>query len=201
MSKLIFEDMIPVGERSAFTTKVKDISKKLKVNPNWLMAIMRFESGFDPGIRNPMPGQTATGLIQFIESTANWLGTSTAALAQMSRVQQLDYVYEYYRRGGVGKYKSYVDMYMQTFYPAAVGKPDSYVVGSADNTVNAVAAANPAFRDASGKVTVGGVKKVMLSKIPKAWLNEFNASGGARSFGVMATLLDVAGIYIFKSFQ
>jgi len=56
---------------------------------------MAFESGFDPAARNNASG--ATGLIQFMEPTANKLGTTTKALAEMSTVKQLNYVYFHYK--------------------------------------------------------------------------------------------------------
>lgn len=39
----------------------------------------------------------ATGLIQFMPATAQGMGTTTAALAAMSAVQQLDYVQRYFK--------------------------------------------------------------------------------------------------------
>jgi hypothetical protein len=62
---------------------------------SYLMAIMSFESdGFNPAARNELSG--ATGLIQFMPSTAKELGTATDALARMSAEDQLDYVAAYF---------------------------------------------------------------------------------------------------------
>lgn len=73
--------------------KVIEISKKIKCNPNDLMAIMNLEStGFKLGAINPKSG--ATGLIQFMPATAQGLGTTVEALAKMSAFEQLDYVEE-----------------------------------------------------------------------------------------------------------
>jgi hypothetical protein len=58
------------------------------------MAVMSFESGFDPARVNSTSG--ATGLIQFLPSTAQALGTSTAQLAAMTAVEQLDWVEKYF---------------------------------------------------------------------------------------------------------
>jgi hypothetical protein len=56
------------------------------------MAAMAFETGetFSPSIKNKASG--ATGLIQFMRSTAKGSGTTTAALAEMTAVDQLDFV-------------------------------------------------------------------------------------------------------------
>ena len=66
------------------------------------MAVMSFETGgtFNPGIRNAA-GSGATGLIQFMPSAAAGLGTSTQALAGMSRAEQMKYVEKYLSNKGV----------------------------------------------------------------------------------------------------
>ena len=89
---LIYEDKI-LANRPEFISEVKRYSKELGINPNWLMAVMEFESGLNPQAVNSVSG--ATGLIQFLPSTASGLGTSTWSLAMMGGVEQLYYVYKY----------------------------------------------------------------------------------------------------------
>lgn len=114
-----------------FRAKVREVSSNLGIDPNWLMAVMAFETGrsFKSHTRNPRSG--ATGLIQFIPSTAAGLGTSTAALANMTEIQQLDYVEKHFQ-----PYKSRIrdlgDTYMAVFMPVGVGKPDSFVLINRD---------------------------------------------------------------------
>jgi hypothetical protein len=111
----------------AFKAKVIEICKKLQMNPDDLMAIMAFESnGIDPTAVNPISG--ATGLIQFMPSTARGLGTSTEALAKMSAIEQLDYVYKYFEPY-TGKLHNISDAYMVVFMPVAVGKDDDFALG------------------------------------------------------------------------
>jgi lysozyme family protein len=116
----------------AFRVKVREIADRLSTDPNWLMAVMGFETGytFSPAARNP--GSTATGLIQFIESTARGLGTSTAQLARMTAVRQLDYVEDYYRPYN-GRIRNLGDAYLAVLWPVAVGRPDSYVMWERDS--------------------------------------------------------------------
>jgi hypothetical protein len=110
-----------------FEAKVIEICKKLQMNPDDLMAIMAFESdGIDPTAVNPISG--ATGLIQFMPSTARGLGTSTEALAKMSAIEQLDYVYKYFEPY-TGKIHNISDAYMVVFMPVAVGEDDDFVLG------------------------------------------------------------------------
>lgn len=60
---------------NSFKEKVAIISNDLKIDKDDLMAVMAFESRFDPKAVAQSTG--ATGLIQFMPSTAESLGTST----------------------------------------------------------------------------------------------------------------------------
>lgn len=96
-----------------------------------LMGCIGFESGgsFDPSIRNKA-GSSGTGLIQFMASTAENLGTTTDALAAMSAVRQLDYVFKYF--GQFKKLKNMEpllsDMYMAILMPSHIGESDDAVL-------------------------------------------------------------------------
>ena len=111
-----------------FRVKVREIAEKLRMDPNYLMAVMAFETGksFSPSIENEA-GSGATGLIQFMPSTATGLGTSTSQLARMSAEQQLDWVYKYYKPF-TGRLNTLADAYMAVLWPVAVGKPGSHVM-------------------------------------------------------------------------
>ncbi|MDT0643689.1 transglycosylase SLT domain-containing protein [Zunongwangia sp. F363] len=170
---LIYEENVPASYRTAFVAKVREISTRLGINPNWLMAIINWESArsFSSSIRNPYTN--ATGLIQFMPDTAIDLGTTIDRLARMTAVEQLDWVYKYYVRYR-SKLKSYTDLYLTTFYPAAVGKAASYVLGSTAYRVRRIAEQNSSF-DNNGdmKITKGEIESDMLEKIPANWMAEF----------------------------
>lgn len=141
---LVFENKIP-GDKLSFIAKLKEVCARLGINPNWLMAVINKESAgtFSPSVLNtahPFADGFATGLIQFIPSTARGLGTTTEALARMTAVQQLEYVYKYFS-AYKGKIKSYSDLYLVTFYPYALGKPQDYVFGSERSQQRALAVA------------------------------------------------------------
>lgn len=111
-----------------FRARVREIESNLGINADWLMSVMAFETGgsFSPSVTNAA-GSGATGLIQFIPSTARLLGTSTAALSRMSAVSQLDFVERYFedyasRIRGIG------DTYLAVLWPAGIGKTDSWVM-------------------------------------------------------------------------
>lgn len=108
-----------------FQDKVVQIAERLGTNPNFLMAVMSFETGgtFDPSVRNKA-GSGAVGLIQFMPQTAQGLGTSSEALASMTAEEQLEFVERHYRpfKGRLGTLE---DTYMAVLLPKAVGKgPD-----------------------------------------------------------------------------
>ncbi|MBP5100260.1 hypothetical protein, partial [Pseudomonas protegens] len=116
----------------AFRAKVIGISSGLSFDPNWLMAVMGFETGFtfSPSVRNP--GSSATGLIQFMQTTAIGLGTTTAKLARMTAVEQLDYVQKYYDAIPASRVRNLGDAYLAVLFPPGIGRPDSYVMWQRD---------------------------------------------------------------------
>jgi peptidoglycan hydrolase-like protein with peptidoglycan-binding domain len=113
---------------AAFRDKVIHIAAEIGTDPNFLMAIMSFESGgtFSPSIKS-LAGSGATGLIQFMPKTAIGLGTTTAALAQMTAEDQLDFVRKYFMQFK-GKLKTLEDAYMAVLFPAAINKGAGHVL-------------------------------------------------------------------------
>jgi len=113
---------------AAFKARLIEIAEKIDVDPSYLISAIAFETGetFSPSIKNR---SGATGLIQFMPETAIELGTSTADLAAMSAVDQMDYVEKYFN-----PYRSMLetieDVYMAILWPAAIGKPNSWVLFS-----------------------------------------------------------------------
>jgi len=159
------ENLSDSGKRA-----VIDVANSLGINPDWLVTVMSFESSgsFDPGKKNAA-GSGATGLIQFMPTTAGLLGTSTAQLAQMSQEEQIrGPVYQYLKNHG--RLGSLEDTYLAVFYPSAIGKPDDYVVGTGGSKVYEQ---NKGF-DTQG---TGQITKRMITSTIR---NVFNAAGGAR---------------------
>lgn len=115
---------------SGFFEKVADIAGKLGVTLDDLIIIMAFETGgtFSPAQKNT-GGYEAYGLIQFTQVAANDLGVTLAALAQMTQIQQLDYVYKFLAKWlKPGNNYSFSDIYMAILYPDAVDQPDNAVI-------------------------------------------------------------------------
>jgi len=113
-----------------FKEGISRLATKYNIPPNALMAVMDFETGgsFDPAEPN-QAGSGAIGLIQFLPKTARSLGTTTAELAQMSKIEQLVYVDKYFAQFGDRLSGGNVDdIYMAVLWPKAIGKPDGYVL-------------------------------------------------------------------------
>lgn len=111
-----------------FKDRILWTADALGCDVNFLMACIAWESGetFRADIKNAA-GSGATGLIQFMPTTAKTLGTTTTALAAMTAEDQIKYVYAYFKPYA-GKLHNLGDVYMAILWPAAVGKPDYFVL-------------------------------------------------------------------------
>jgi hypothetical protein len=130
--------------------KVEEIASFLGVKSSDIYVIIGAETGgtFDSSIVNRQSG--ATGLIQFMPKTAIALGTTTNALKSMNPVEQLEYVKKYYAPYR-GRIKNVYDLYTVTFFPAALGKSDSYVFETSRTSAQTISLQNPAISNAAGK--------------------------------------------------
>jgi len=158
---------LPWGKKvtSEFKAKVLQISADIGCQADHLMAAMAFESGetFSPSVKNAA-GSGATGLIQFMASTATLLGTSTAELAKMTAETQLDYVAKYFRPYK-GKLKTIEDVYMAILYPAAIGKPNEHVLF--ERPAKAYEQNKGLDANGDGKVTKGEAASRVRAKLAK----------------------------------
>lgn len=120
-----------------FKAGVLWIEQQLGLNADYLMACMAFETGgtFDPAIKN-MAGSSGLGLIQFMKSThtamvrdnstLRQLAPNHSDLARLSALQQLSFVYYYFKQFG-SDFSDWTveDVYMAILFPRAIGKaPD-----------------------------------------------------------------------------
>jgi len=169
---LIHEEKVKTN-RVAFVAKVKEICQRLDIDPNWLMQVMYFETAHTMSHTIENPHTKATGLIQFMPSTAISLGTTVTALKAMTNVQQLDWVHKYFTPHK-GKMKSFVDVYFTVFFPIAVGKPDDWVLQTSTLSASRIASQNTGFDlNKDGKLTVAEIREVILRKVPKDWQEYF----------------------------
>lgn len=162
---LIFTEKVKTNQ-TAFVNKVEYICQKLAINPNWLMAVMNFESGLNASKENPK--SKAVGLIQFMPNTAVSLETSVSALKTMTNVDQLDYVYKYLAEYK-SKIKNFIDLYFAVFFPLAIDKPLEWVIEAKKLSRSKIAEQNPVFDiNKDNKITVAEVQEIIFSRIPLA---------------------------------
>lgn len=110
--------------------KLGAVCNRLGLQSAWLDACITFESQWNPQAVNPVSG--ATGLIQYMPSTARSLGTTVESIRQMSALDQLDWVEKYFQPY-IGKIKTFADCYMAILYPIAIGWPDNSVLFGPDS--------------------------------------------------------------------
>jgi len=120
--------------------KVKEISEKIGIKPQWLYEVIWYESRGNPKAVNYQKGDNlnpeirckkrATGLIQFLPKTSKRLGTSNIKIYNMTVLEQLNYVEKYLKKCD-DKYnlKSYIDTYLAVFHPSALGTKKIVITG------------------------------------------------------------------------
>lgn len=139
--------------------KIIEVAHGLKVDPNWLSAVMYFESArsFNPKVKNSIG---SVGLIQFTRDkkgveykTINGIKYNLSDIQKMSFVEQMELVYQYYKPF-TGKMNSFIDVYLVTFFPNALNKEESFVFETKNLSASLIAKQNPAFdKNKDGKIT------------------------------------------------
>jgi len=169
MADLIFlNNFQGSDDPQAFSDAVVTVANAIGADPNNLMFVFNLESGVNPQAVNKTTG--ATGLIQWMPATAQGLGTSTAALAQMSGIEQLQYVQAYYEqvlKSHPEATSNLVNTYLSVFFPAAIGQDDSWVLQTSSLSPGIIAQENPVFdTEGNGQITVGDIAAVLQNRMP-----------------------------------
>ena len=142
---IAFEKYVRGSDKSSFISKVGVIADKLSVKPDWLMTVFAIETvkTFKPDIYSI--DKNAVGLIQFIKGTCeNQFGLTLYQMSLKSRNEQLDYVYKYFFPYK-GKIKDVYDAYLVVFFPAALGKPDEFILKTNTQSAEKIRRLNPGF--------------------------------------------------------
>lgn len=137
---------------------------------NSLLDVFLFETigSLSPSKQNA--DTLATGLIQFMPNTARVLGTSVDRLRNMSFDDQLVYVRKYFDQNGYTKKvrssNDPLDCYLAVFFPAAIGKPDSFVIQTSKLSPSLIAKQNPVFDlDKNKLITKSEIRKKYTSTV------------------------------------
>jgi hypothetical protein len=181
MSSLLYINLVPSLEQDAFAQKVTDVATALQCDPNWLMQVMKAESGLRSDIQNttyPLHNGYATGLIQFTPDTAASLGTTTDDLKQMSRVDQMDYVQKYFSPY-IGQLNSYFAIYLVTFFPAAISHvdDDTYIFQTNNIAASSIAKSNPTIDiNGDGQITMAEFKQYVQNSVQQQYWDQIFTS-------------------------
>lgn len=171
---------------------------------DWLAAVISFETAgtFSPSVRNAK-GSGATGLIQFMPSTAQALlrtATRDEAIRQtaaMSFGEQLRRMVVPYFAPYAARLKSLNDVYLAVFYPAFISKADGDVVAHAGSPVYDQ---NSVF-DTSGKGYItkaditSTIRKVLNAATGRVPIGAAAAAGG----GAALLAIGVGAFFLLKS--
>jgi hypothetical protein len=143
--------------------KVVEVSAKLEINPNWLLAVIYFETAksFSPSKTNTIG---SVGLIQFTKDkagvaykTINGKQYNLSDIGKMDFTQQMDLVHEYFkevRRTSGKSLKSFIDVYLAVFFPLALNQSPSFILQTKSLTSSLIAKQNPIFdRNKDGQIT------------------------------------------------
>ena len=104
---------------------IVSMAAALGTDPSWNTSVIQFESRWNPQAVNAQSG--ATGLIQFMPSTAIGVGTTVEAISQLDIDGQLPLCFQYWKPYA-GRMKTLSDCYMAVLYPAAIGLAEDSVI-------------------------------------------------------------------------
>lgn len=166
-----------------FQQKLEQIANSLQMDPDLLRSAMMAESSLNPRAVNKDPRSGATGLIQWMPSTAKQFGFTTDDLLKMPATDQLDHVYEYFKN-----------------YTGKLNTPGDVQTALMGGDLNALNSrqinkdANPTLLDQNGNFTKESLAGPIANKYRdiQAFRQKQQESSGMSSMGPDAMLLDEA---------
>lgn len=127
----------------AFIEKVLEVAEDVGTNPSWLMTQFWGESGFNPQAHLNKKGGSMVSSTDPTTINKNTIGGGMFGLMKqwakpalgvdfydfmaMTDLEQLEVARQFYKKAK-GKLRSMEDVFCYTFWPAALGKKDSYVL-------------------------------------------------------------------------
>lgn len=174
---LLFEEKYKGADKATFIEKVKSVSFKLGINPNWLMYAFFLESGLDPSATNDgytfKDGSHAVGLNQMTPIAFKEIGYTGTWLdyRKLTGTQQMDWVYKYFKEWE-NKITNYKQLYLINFYPSFIGRDES-----AEFPFDVVMANKGLDTNGDGRLTLKEFNDRLDNKarqnIPAQYLDEF----------------------------
>ena len=126
-----------VQDAISFEQKVMQVSQSLDIAPEWLMAVMCAESGFNPASKD-VRTKGNVGLIQLSVPSVKKLNRRLGTKLYMKDIQkmpahyQLDLIHEYLSmvQEKYGKIRSLTDCYLAIIHPKGMGQDYCYAISS-----------------------------------------------------------------------
>jgi len=117
----------------AFILQTKSIGVRLGIPFEHLLTLFYLESGINHKAKNTKypfdDGTCAYGLIQFTPVVRKAMNISYTELQALNEFEQLELVYDYFNKNK-DKIESFSDLYLLTYLPAYIGKPDKTPIPS-----------------------------------------------------------------------
>lgn len=150
-------------------------SGELSIEPDWFMFLSDLESNLNAYVVNPK------GCFSWLQFCPDVLGGDYktingkvyyfSELKKMSPEELLNLSFDYLeeQEDARGRFSTYHDLYFSILYPAAIGKPDDYILNTKSNPLFDI--------NKNGSITVGEVKKYLDDrvklKVPTAYWPTF----------------------------
>lgn len=153
-------------------------AQKLNVPSDWLSSIFWIETAFS---MNPYENRNpnAVGLLQFTDIAIKQMvndkilpsGFVKEDIKNYSIDQVMDMVVMYFqmnkKRFDYESIRTVENMYLLVLWPAAVNKPDDYVLQTSGQSAALIASQNPAWDiNKDGKITAGEIRNNYRKKLP-----------------------------------
>lgn len=185
---IFLEEKYTRPDKIDFINAVKDVASQCNIEPDWLMALMYHESGFDPYITSQF-SPFCFGLFQFHPSYHN-----VAALKLMTPAQQVYYWRDKYGLPFRLKFKSFYDVCCANFYPAAMGKPDSYVFPVEVYLANKIFDTN-----LDGQITMAEYKAYLRKRYPSLFSVSYQTKKNVLPIFIIAAILGILILFLFNN--
>lgn len=144
-----------------FSDKLADVAKNINCDPEDLLTVLYSESSLDPDAKNP---SGAIGIMQFMPSTLKELGYTTEDIENMSAIEQLDVVQQYFEKNNYyhkGEKLTAAQLYAMVLAP---GRADGEVLYTQGKDGQAYAQNEGLDIDDNGTIAMTDLDKRMQNK-------------------------------------
>lgn len=151
-----------------------EVARPLNLDISDLATVVSIESNFNEKAVNKYTG--ASGIIQFMPTTAQELGYNISQVRAMTFNEQAKLAKKYLEKKNARGLRG-VDLYLSVFYPVSVGK-ENFVYPNSVYSVN-----SGLDYDKNGKLTYSDIKRFFESKKAQT-VKDYDLSGATSFFSL-----------------